>query len=165
MATLYIVTHGDKEGGKDPKLTPTGLRQVRDLRLRLPNPVPFVMAGTGRRHRDTAVALGLSVHITDPILGGPESLDTDGRIVLACGERIEREDYTKFGHYKVALEALFSTLPGGTVIAAGRPLMLMLGMSDKEAKSASLYKVSMCDGKVAGIEEVIATGVTETGAV
>ncbi|OGE87798.1 MAG: hypothetical protein A3J07_03745 [Candidatus Doudnabacteria bacterium RIFCSPLOWO2_02_FULL_49_13] len=171
---VYIVTHGDKETGANPNMTPVGFSQVQALQNRLPSQPSMVLVGTGRRHLDVATALGYitchrSVRLRHPdtrftpVVGGPESLEKikgEDLILLADGATLPRNLYTGTEDGAQSMIQLLLTLPDNSVICAGRPSMILLGK--KDAKSAAVYRVTVNNGDgVFHIAEVVATGVSE----
>lgn len=152
MKRVFIVTHGSKYPGADPKMTPEGFEQIRALVNHLPEHPSEVICGTGRRHLNVAEALGLNNTCYNALVGRPESLESDGTVTLACGQIIRRELYDKRG-MKEALLALLASLPDNAVICAGRPVLNDLG--DK-GESAAVYTWE--DGKITKIAAFGDTG-------
>ena len=145
--SVIIATHPDREAGPNPHLTPLGAEQAKEMKKRLPvqDGVPEVVCGTGRRHMETAGLCNYVPTRYSECVGGPESLIqiVGGRrlIVLADGTSIDEAAYTGVKDGAVGAIALVSALPAGSVVAAGRPLMIQLGFP--QAKSGSIYFVEI----------------------
>ena len=171
---IFVVTHGDKFSGANPRMTPEGFKQVTDLRRLLPRNPSVVLCGTGTRHFDVVSALDLwtlsgNMRVTS-VIGGPDSLEVvngEKLVVLANGKLCSPAVYTTLEDSAAAAVALVASLPDNSVVCAGRPLMIML--SEKNAKSAAVYKITVTDvhDEITSfdIEEVVATGVAEKGTV
>lgn len=145
MRTVYIVTHGKKAKGPDPAMTELGLAQVSTLRDKLPDSPTLVLCGTGRRQQDVAAALGFIPDRYSAVVGGPESLEIDGRgadvIILANGTSVpyDRDSTERDG--ALSMKALVLSLPNETVITTGRVALIMLGLELEIAQSGAVYAV------------------------
>ncbi|MBU0597980.1 hypothetical protein KKF61_03200 [Patescibacteria group bacterium] len=156
IGTIYVFTHGDKAADANPGMLYHGFCQVESLKPHLPPDPTTILCGTGRRHWDVAIALGLttsSLTFTS-VVGRPESSTEDGKIMLPNGIVIEFANYDLTG-FKEALLALFNSLTSTVVICAGRPCLKYLGI--KEAQSAAMYKIT------GNTVELVATAGGETG--
>jgi hypothetical protein len=166
LVSVFVVTHGDKFFVPNPGMTTEGFAQVRVLRRLLPENPPTVVCGTGTRFIHVAAVLGLEPTRYTAVVGGPDSLEiVDGKkvIVLADGTTVEPAQYTTLADEAPAAKAVVASLPDGSIVCAGRASMIMLG--EPNAKSAAVYRVMCENGQIAVIEEVAATGVSETGTV
>ncbi len=156
---ILVFTHGDKLPGADPGLSPKGKEDVQQLQP-LPDTPSTVICGTGKRHRETAEALGLTVTDWNPVAGCPDSTYTraDGKkvVVLADGTEIEPEQYTGRPHLKLASFALIEGLPNFSVLVGGRDIMKMLGQQD--AKSGAVYQIELSGTKITQIKKLAAHG-------
>lgn len=142
MKKMYIVTHGAKEDGSNPAMTEEGFKQIASLRPQLPCSETIV-CGTGKRHLDVARALGFTPTRYTAVVGGPESLNSERKIVLSDGTIVESAIYTTEPDSHKAIIALLSELPNDTIICAGRPLMI--GLDKKDAKSGKIFIVTFDD--------------------
>lgn len=176
MKTVYIVNHGDKEKGANPGMTLAGWNQIRALRSLLPEKPAEVICGAGQRHIDVCKALGLFGENTKftPSVGGPESLEKiRGKDMVVLTELISvpLENFSVGKDRTAAMLAVLYDAPDNTVICAGRPAMISLGV--KDARSAAVYRVNIYCADITGtltlnnlqIQEVKATGVAEAGTV
>lgn len=139
---VYVVTHGEKCQGENPRMTVKGMRQMRLLEERLPRQRSEIVCGTGKRHFGVLLALALSPTRITAVVGGPDSLEIIGeekKIVLAGGKKIDPDIYTTVKDLKPAALALVAELPHNTIVAAGRPFMKMLG--HKDPRDAAVYEI------------------------
>jgi hypothetical protein len=150
---VYIVTHGDKENGPNPRMTPKGFEQVRAMREVLPKEPKDVVSGIATRHFNVAEGLGLTITRYTCVAGDSTSLDKkpDGRkvIVFGDGREVPHDDnlVTTTKDMATASVQLLCELSDGTVVCAGRPLMLNLAEAGHQpitgpGKSASVYAVT-----------------------
>jgi hypothetical protein len=203
--TVWVVTHGQKEIGVNPDMTPHGYEEVAALRMHLPNKAGEVITGTGKRHLRIPKILGYSITRVTPCVGGPESLEKigpyidhlrkdivahsrqgsentmrlnmiarlgefkaaglDAVVVLADGTFVDRKYYTGPEDGPNSICRVIGTAKHDSIICAGRPAMVMLGMTDTSAKSAAVYKLTVRGEAIAKIVEVTTTGEVEIGAV
>lgn len=151
---VIIVTHGDKESGPNPSMTPKGFGQIRAMRGVLPENPTAVVSGTATRHFQVAEALGLQITRYTSVAGDSTSLDKkpDGMkvIVFADGREVPYDDnvVTVTNDLATAAVELICDLPDGAVICAGRPFMLNLAVAGHQpttgpGKSASVYAVEV----------------------
>ena len=161
---IYAVTHGDKFSGRaNPGMTNEGFCQIQNLfkHFVIANPGEIV-CGTGKRHKDIAVALDIEPSRYTPVLGTPDSLEiVNGKkmIVLADGTAIEPEKYTAVVDMEDAAKKLIASLPTNSIICVGRPAIMMLGHAD--AKSVAVYGITCENGCVLSIQEIVASGQSE----
>jgi hypothetical protein len=172
MKIIYVVTHGKKFSGPNPGMTEEGFAEVAKLRSLLPAELADVVCGTGKRHLDVAKALGLEFTRVTSAVGGPDSGEASvkGGLVdivrLPCGTTVPYSAYTTLLDGASAMVAVVTGLPENSVVCAGRPSMIMLGMPESVSKSAAVYRVCVQDAMwIAAIEEVIATGESEINTV
>jgi len=166
LKEIYVVTHGDKEIGPNPGMTEKGKRDVAKLKQNLPENPSDIICGTGKRHIDVAEALGLTPRNWTAVVGGPESLQKvkdEYVIMLANGEVLEQKAYTTLADTAPSTKAKIINATDQTVVCAGRPCMIMLGVAD--AKSAAVYKITVAEGEIKDIEEISALGKSEKGTV
>jgi hypothetical protein len=115
----------------------------------------MVICGTGRRHYETWEELKLPMTATrwTPLVGGLESREGD-RVVLmpslTLGAKSISVPLAQYGvdgagAEAAALLAIINTVPDGTVIIAGQPAMIALGMAEVDAQQGALYRVSWED--------------------
>jgi len=147
MKMITVVTHGDKENGANPGMTPLGFKQVAALRSLLPEKPSMVVCGTGQRHLNVAKALGLSSTSFSSIAGNADSMEiVDGEkmVILADGSMVPIETYPAVEESIPSAKALLSEWPNGTVVCSGRPFMMALGYFNN-AKSGAAYRVDVYD--------------------
>jgi hypothetical protein len=174
--TVYVVNHGQKELGANPGTTIVGDMEIAALKPLIPANPAAVYCGAGKRHLGVCHALGLESDkvMFTPSIGGPESLEKiNGRdmVILADGTTVPLENFPVGEDRTAAMLAVLGMVPDNTVICAGRPAMIALGV--KDAKSAAVYRVDIyCQGITGSltlenlrIQEVKATGVAEAGTV
>lgn len=174
MKNIYIVTHGKKFPGANPGMTEEGFAEVSKLRSLLPAEVTDVVCGTGRRHLDVAKALGLEPTRYTSAVGGPDSGEASvkGGLVdivrLPCGTAVPYSAYTTLTDGVEGMRGVLRGLYHNSVVCAGRPSMIMIGMAEADSKSAAVYRIeySGLEEFDAGepeyhIYEVLATGEAE----
>ena len=135
---LYIVTHGDKMSGANPGLASTGTDQIvrirEELLGKIPKP-PLVVIGTGRRFEQTHIMLFMMNHEIpvkrSPFCGSADSLEKDGSIMLANGEKVAMADYIGLiGTPGFHAWSWLCNLPEGTLLCAGEELLTSLGLKN-----------------------------------
>lgn len=136
MKNIFVVTHGKKFSGPNPGMTEEGMEQVRGLRVLLPETITEVVCGTGRRHLDVAKTLGLTPTRYTSAVGGPDSGESStGKgpvdvVILPCGTAVPYAIYTTLIDGAGAIKDVVASLPDNSVVCAGRPSMIMLGMEE-----------------------------------
>ncbi|MBI5530290.1 MAG: hypothetical protein HY918_02205 [Candidatus Doudnabacteria bacterium] len=184
MKNIYVVTHGKKFPGANPGMTEEGFAEVAQLRNLLPAKVRDVVCGTGKRHLDTVKALGLKPTRYTSAVGGPDSGEATVKggpvdvVRLPCGTLVPYYRYTTLVDGQDGMKSVIAQLRNNSVVCAGRPSMIMLGMMEEDSKSAAVYKVSVAMvvvcvkvgdeptlririGRVLNIQEVKAVGTSE----
>lgn len=148
IKVIYVVTHGQKFLGPNPKMTEDGIREVAALRAFLPDDISEVVCGTGTRHRQVAEALGLVPTRWTSVVGGPDSGQSSEKggpvdqVALADGHVVPYPEYTTLIDGGVAAKKLVAEdLRHNSVICAGRPSMVMFGVPEDYAKSAAVYRI------------------------
>ena len=169
---IFIVTNGDKITGPNPPMNAADFSSVERLKKLIPSNPELVACGTGRRHEDIRLGLGLETAKTvwTELVGGPESLimlDGHRHILLADGRIIPMSSYMSPAYYAApSLLGLLNEFPDNTVICSGCSVMAALGKKDAEPLAvycvtfegvATLSNLEIC--------EVKAPGVTEAGTV
>jgi len=149
VAFNLIATHCQKSEGADPGLSEDGLLQAAFLRRYLAEHklleaygIELIFCGVGKRHFDTAKALGFVPQEYRDIFGSAVSLEDD-TIFLPCGHKIARSQYKSGSQYGAA------EIKGSirnAVIIAGRPVMFHLGFT--EAKEGSIYLLDLETGQI-----------------
>lgn len=172
---VYVVTHGAKFSGPNPGMTDKGKEQVRSLRPLLPGVITEVVVGGGLRHHQMPPELGLTPTRWTSAVGTPDSGEASvpGREVdmvrIADGTPegllVEYSRYTTLQDCACAAQAVAVSLKHNSVICAGRPSMIMFGMSEDKAKSAAVYRLTIVGKTIQEIDEITALGVSETHAV
>ena len=156
---IYIVTHGEKKKGPNPRMTKKGFEQIGKIKSIIPADPVMVISGTGRRHVEVAKTLNLKIDRFTSVMGCADSseiIDGQKKIRLPDGTVLEPSIYTTLKDMSPAVKQFISKLPDGTIICAGRPLLKMLSYA--EPKSGSVYKVNGVNGC---ITELVATGEVE----
>lgn len=143
--SLYLITHGERNNGVDPKMTENGIAQIELLRTLLPKAIALVVVGTGARFQQIYRTLsdslqGIAVKYS-PFCGSADGLDPGDKIVLIDGTLVNRSDY--LGLIRApgfnAWEFLRS-LPDGTLLCAGSELMISLGL-ERINKKGQLFEL------------------------
>ncbi|OGY44865.1 MAG: hypothetical protein A2729_05600 [Candidatus Buchananbacteria bacterium RIFCSPHIGHO2_01_FULL_39_14] len=167
---IWLVTHGEKEDGPDPKMTIEGFKRVQSLRDQLNQRLPAtgpaqVHIGTGRRQFDVARALDLKkgTPFFSALWGeGVTEIKIKGKsmILLTDGRIIEFDQYLSPKHMRGAIREAIVNLPTQTVICSGRPVLVRLGMALKECQSAALYAIHFELGRPDSIKiELVSAGI------
>lgn len=137
---IYLVTHGQKEKGPNPGLTPLGKKQIADLKPNLSGKIQLVICGVGRRHLETALILGLEPDLYSAVIGVAESKNRQNNtVILADGTEIPDAKYSAVADRKTAFFELLKNLPSRTVIITSRPMVAILSKGN-EVKEATLYR-------------------------
>ena len=147
-------------------MTTMGFVEVRSLRNLLPKQPSAIVCGTGKRHIDVAMALGLTSTRYTAAVGGPDSLEViqgEKVILLADGTQVAYNAYTTLPDEEIAIRQVIANLPNNAVVCAGRPSMIMLG--HKDAKSAAVHEVFVENGQITGFQVVTELGQAEEGTV
>lgn len=149
LGYVLVSTHGEKEAGPDPRMTPKGFRQVASLREHFPNEVSAVWAGEARRHDNVAEALGLDNHQNrwwSAVWGAAGSLERrengEKVLIFADGREVPFERTTSGEDGGPSVKAKIVGLRHNAVVCAGREVLIALGLTLAEAKSGALYRVT-----------------------
>ncbi|MFA6322437.1 MAG: hypothetical protein WCX71_03060 [Candidatus Buchananbacteria bacterium] len=146
--SIYFVTYGKEDGGANPGLTPLGRYQVKQLREHLPKKPRTILAGTGRKHHDTAEALELEPTRYSFIFGGPETEDQFAdTVILADGNRVKKEQYTSATDRAGLFIKNIKSLPGLAVVITSCSMVSLL-MEPGQAKPAAVYWYVPQDGRL-----------------
>jgi len=148
MKTIYIVTHCEKNFGKNPNLSKKGIEQTREIKKHLPQDINFVISGCGNRHLETALLLSAWPNIFSSLVGECESLDLiDNKkvIFLANGTDIPFDSFSSLEDMAPAYKPFLLKIEPNTLLIAGRPFMIMIEkfINYQDASSAALYKVNI----------------------
>lgn len=139
---ILLFTHGEKRAGRNPGLTKRGFAQMQALSNRIAiNDI--VICGTGKRHLQSAEALGVQPKRYSDIVGNATS-GTKVDAVFADGTMVPLKECTSVEDGAIAMKALLKSLPDDNsayIIIGGRPTGIMLGKQD--TKSATLYRVDI----------------------
>jgi len=146
---LYVAVHGQiKRGVPNPGHTQEGIMQILDLQSNkvseIYGQIVEIWFGSGGRFHelfhllfpDPAVPFFCS-----PLLGGAESLNEKGDVLLASGRTIPKENYV--GIKKIAgfdPWKFLESLPNGVFLCSGGELMKAFGF---EKEHASLYQIDV----------------------
>ena len=157
--TLYIVTHGQKDDQPNPSHTDYGRNQIRDLKQYLPSDPGLVIIGLGTRHFEMSGLLGINFDqdncLFNAIAGRSTSLKpgTRDQVFLANGVVIDIKQWQDFA--QEVFWNLFIDLPDNSIVLGGRPFarsILESIQTNHKALSASVYKMTIENGKVIDIE-------------
>ena len=137
---IYLVTHGKREGGPNPRMTADGLFQIERLRELLPKNTPLVVVGTGKRFLQVYGVLQPSLNGAkveySPFCGSADGMEPDGKTIpMASGELTEHDSYLGLVRCK-AFDAwkFLKDLPNGTLLCSGGELMMALGLEGVNEK-------------------------------
>ena len=149
MRYIFLVTHGTKQDGPNPGLTPLGQYQTGQLRQHLPRKPKGVVCGTGKRHLDSARALGLEPTRYTGIVGIPESkVAGKSQVVFPDGTIIEYSRYTGVADRSVAFCRLVNNLASRTVVITSRSMVRVISGDTIQPKSAAVYRYSPDTGEL-----------------
>ena len=159
MKTVYLITHGAKidfkgpnQPNPNPGMTKDGWRMVASLRPKLnellPNGPAQIHAGTGLRQSQVVEALGFDLNkvLFSALWGEPATaVKMSGKkvIVLADGRYLEWEKYLSPRHMESTIREVLSSLPDGSLICSGRPVLVRLKMEPEECFSGALYTLEI----------------------
>ena len=134
---LYLVTHGERNGGYNPSLTPGGVGQadkVRDCQLpKIPRP-KLVVVGTGARFEQMAKHMGLDEipRQFSPLCGSGDALESGNTIAISTGRKVPANDYIGLaGTPGFDAWKFVSSFPGRTLFCAGAEMTQALGFSSE----------------------------------
>ncbi len=145
---IFLVTHGTKEDGPNPGLTPLGKYKTKQLREYLPANPRGVVCGTGRRHLDSAKALGLVPTRYSGIVGVPESKIADkDQVILPDGTVLEYSLYTGVADRAEAFRTLVNNLTTRTVVVTSRSMIRVLN-DTIQSKSTAVYRYNPGTGEL-----------------
>lgn len=137
MKTLYLVSHGERENGTDPKHTENGIQQINNLPI--PN-ITIIVAGTGKRFQESAFIILSSPHecsiplFFSPFCGSADGLDPPDDIVMANGTRCQLStEYIGLDSPWFDAWGFVNSQPDRTLFCAGGELLIALGLK-------SIYK-------------------------
>jgi len=137
---ISLVTHGKKLEGPNPGLSPIGKFQTEQLKPHLPKKPKVIACGTGKRHLDTAQALGLTPTRYSIVIGAPESKNrAKNTVTLADGTEIEYELYTSVADRTDAFVHLVTMLPAGAVVITSRSMVKSI-MPFGDSKASAVYR-------------------------
>lgn len=133
---VYIITHGEKDKGVNPRLTEAGKTAITNLSV--PNGITQVIVGTGRRFADVFTNIKDRVGNVpvkySPLCGSADSgekSETGFEVILADGTIVNVSDYLGLvGTPGVDLVAWLESLPNGTLLCAGREFLKGIGYED-----------------------------------
>ncbi|OGE74260.1 MAG: hypothetical protein A3I07_00465 [Candidatus Doudnabacteria bacterium RIFCSPLOWO2_02_FULL_42_9] len=159
MLKAYIVTHGKRYDGANPRMTPEGFAKVASQRSKLPATPSEVVVGTGDRHIEVCDAVDLEPTRYSAVIGGAEALDSvkhDGEdmIVLPGGKMIPYHMDTTEKDLGPSMRALVLGLKDDAVLCSGRLSVIALGLTLEESKSGVVYLVEHDGVQIFTISEV-----------
>lgn len=140
MKTLYLVSHGERKNGANPKHTGKGLEQIRNLPI--PTDVTRFVVGTGNRFHELWLIIEVYHNLNSlykpllfsPFCGSADGLDPPDTIVMANGAACQ------IGTEYLGLESpwfdawgFVGSQPDRTLFCAGGELLIALGLK-------SIYK-------------------------
>lgn len=137
MKTLYLVSHGERKNGANPKHKKGGLEQIQNLPI--PIDIARFIVGTGNRFHEVFKTIrrfrrGLYVPVFfSPFCGSADGLDPDDTIVMANGGRCLNTKYLGLDSPWFDAWGLVNSHPDRTLFVAGGELMIALGLK-------SIYK-------------------------
>jgi len=137
---IFIITHPPKEDGPNPGLTAAGYICAEKMAQAMPKPFHTVCCGMGKRHIQTARALGLWLpDYFSSVFGVPESRDrTRNVLILTDGTEIPYERYTFVTDRKKLLVEAINGLPHQSAVVTSRPTLKTLGY-EHDAKDGTIY--------------------------
>jgi hypothetical protein len=121
-------------------MTKKGFTQVASLRQYLPENIPTVICGTGRRHFHTAEALGLKPTRYTGTAGVPEARNRAvNTIVFADGTELPYKLYTGPKDRAQSFIDLVNALPDRSVVITSRGSIKLFDKIPLEGKKATVY--------------------------
>lgn len=149
---IYLITHGERESGPDPKHTKEGIDQIKALLPLLPLlldtilPLPdkhtgiqLIVSGTGKRFLEILEIVskklpGVPVKYS-PFCGGPEGFEGNDQVVLTDGRTINyHTEYVGLANGPIDMWQFIASLPDEALLCAGGALMIGLGFKDINQK-------------------------------
>jgi hypothetical protein len=137
---IFIVFHGDVKPFSNPGLSQLGIEQIRNIKEAkvLPEQPLTIICGTGKRHIDTALSLGLAPTSYSALCGGPEVVNFNVRkdtVMLADGTIIPFEQWKTPSTWQFLADA-----PDQSIIVTGHDFIAGLKI-DKTYHAASVLKI------------------------
>lgn len=145
---VYLITHGEKAFGPDPVLSRKGTKEIE--RLKLPEGIILIVAGTGKRFRDILRIVckqlpGIPVKHS-PFCGSADSLEANKKdVTLADGTTVSLDDYISIENDCFDVWDFIFDLPDKTLLCAGGELMIALGLGNINEKG-QLYEINSEEG-------------------
>lgn len=152
--SIYFATCGTTGSQSNPGMTVQGIHEVKTLRNLLPAEPSNVVCGTGRRHRETAEALGLQCGYS-VLVGTADSVQKKGdreMLVLADGteipfgpQNLDPDIWGELGRNlnTLFLRSFFQLIPHDTIFCGSRSFVRLVKqicrLSDIEVKPATVY--------------------------
>lgn len=145
---VYLITHGKRDFGLDPRHTREGAGQIRDLAHkleRLPREISLVIIGTGIRfyqiYRILISILGGIPIKFSPFCGSADGLEADGKIITVDNRTVIPDDYIGLiGSSCFNAWEFVSNLPNNALLCSGGELLIALGQ-EKIYKKGQLYEL------------------------
>jgi len=130
---IYLITHGNRHSGPDPRHTAEGLKQIRSLQI--PSNIKYVIVGTGTRFQEIYEALypvlpGQAKIIHSIFCGSSDGIEPDGKGILDNGRKVDLEtEYIGLMNPQYFDAWKFvNSFDGDTLLCAGGELMISLGL-------------------------------------
>jgi hypothetical protein len=148
LKTIYVITHGSKDFGKNPAHNSKGISQIILLKHNLPQDIDYVICGTGVRHLGAASLLELDPDYYSSLVGESESLEELNNkkyIILADGSTVPFTKFSSLEDMAPAYKPFLLKIPTNTLLIAGRPFMIMIEkfIDYQDASSAALYRIKI----------------------
>lgn len=153
----YIVTHGARLNGVNPRHTQEGLAQIASLRI--PTDIKCVIVGTGKRFWEVFQTLSEKNPIApdapvlvSPFCGSADAFTPPSTIVLTSGMEVPLKSYIGINNTdRFDAFGWVSDQPEGTLFIAGAEFLVALGL-EKPSKGA-LYALNDVDKTVTLIQQ------------
>lgn len=141
--SAYLITHGERNFGPDPKHKPEGIEQIKNLQI--PDDISVVVIGTGARFREIYDAIkpqldDIPVKFS-PFCGSADGLEANYDVILVDGTLVDlKNDYISLGSPCFDAWTFINLLPDKALLCAGGELLISLGLKAINEKG-QLYMI------------------------
>jgi hypothetical protein len=143
MKKVYLITHGDRNSGPDPKHTQKGRNQI--ILLEIPQNIDYVVVGTGTRFQEIYELIQndtTGARVMHSIFcGSSDGIEPDGMGILDNGRKVDlKTEYIGLISPHFDAWAFVTSFSGNTLLLSGGELMIALGLKDINEKG-HLYEL------------------------
>ena len=120
--SVFLITHGERNFGVNPKHKPEGIEQIRNLQI--PDDISTVVVGTGARFREIYEVIKPQIPSVpvkfSPFCGSADGLEADYNVILVDGTLVNlKNDYISLGSPCFDACDFVRNLPPRTLLCAG----------------------------------------------